>query len=82
MTDSLGAHGSELTAWTGSMPPVPGPFKRLMRAIRDLFDRRDIVSGYDEREPPTAGAGMPERPKRPAPTLLAGAEVELPADQR
>lgn len=82
MSDSLGAQDTKLTAWRGAMPPAPGPFKRLIRVILDLVDRRDIVAGYDEREPPPAGAGVPARPKRPAPTLLAAAELELPHDSR
>jgi hypothetical protein len=70
----------ELSAWTSATPAEPGPFKRLMRMLVSLGTRRPVGEGYDEREPPPEGAGVPARPKRPAPTLLAAAELELTRD--
>jgi hypothetical protein len=70
----------ELRAWATAIPPEPGPFTRLGRAFRRLFARRRVGWGYFGGDNPPEGAGVPARPKRPAPTLLAAAELELPPE--
>jgi hypothetical protein len=69
--------------WLSVVPPEPGRLYRLSRALLRLFARPALRGGYGSHgggDNPTEGAGVPARPKRPAPTLLAAAEVELPSD--
>jgi hypothetical protein len=80
MSDSLRVENGPLRAWVSAMPREPGSFKRLMQALLSLLRRRRTVAGYDDGESPPEGAAVPARPKRPAPTLLGAAEVELPED--
>jgi hypothetical protein len=80
MSDGLGVENGALRAWVSAMPREPGSLKRLMQALLSLLRRRRTVAGYDDGEPPPEGAAVPARPKRPAPTLLGAAEVELPQD--
>lgn len=80
MSGDLEAQDTQLSAWTSALPSGPGPFKRLLRVLLSLVARPSIVPGYDEGEPPSEGAGVPARPKRPAPTRLAAAELELPRE--
>jgi hypothetical protein len=82
MTDDLAIRDVQLASWAESMVfREPGPLRRLMRAILSLGARRPMtVPGYDERQPPPEGAAVPSRPKRPDPSLLAGAELALPSD--
>jgi hypothetical protein len=70
----------ELRAWASAIPPEPGPFTRLRRALFGRFARRRVGWGYYGGDMPPEGAGVPARPKRPAPTLLAAAELELPPE--
>jgi hypothetical protein len=71
-----------LPEWVEStLPREPGPLARLIRAILSIGSRRPpVVPGYDERQPPAEGAGLPAQPKGPAPTLRAGVALELPQD--
>jgi len=80
MSGDLGGQDTQLSAWTSALPSEPGPFKRLLRVLHSLVARPPIVPGYDEGEPRSEGAGVPARPKRPAPTLLAAAELQLPGE--
>lgn len=80
MSDGLGVENGALRTWVSAMPREPGSLKRLMQALLSLLRRRRTVAGYDDGEPPPEGATVPARPKRPAPTLLGAAEVELPQD--
>jgi hypothetical protein len=60
-----------------------GPFSRVIGALLRLLRRRRRPAGRrddGDGEPPV-GAGVPVRPKRPAPTLNAAAEADLPPDE-
>lgn len=82
MADDLPVPDSRLPFWAESMVfREPGPLRRLMRTILSFRARRPrIVPGYDERQPPAEGAAVPARPKRPDPSLLAAAELDIPRD--
>ena len=73
---------AQLASWFEAMAfREPGPLRRLIRAIRGIGTRHPLtVPGYDERQPPAEGASLPVRPKRPDPSLLAAAELDLPTD--
>jgi len=71
---------SELRAWLTAIPPEPRFFGRLRLAAVRFFRRRRAGGGYGGGDSPPEGAVLPVRPKRPAPTLLAAAELELPQD--
>ena len=68
--------------WFSVVPPEPGRLYRLSRALLRIFARPALRGGYGDGggDNPAEGAGVPARPKRPAPSLLAAAEVELPSD--
>lgn len=82
--DDVPAGDGQVPAWALAMKPFePGPIRRLIRALFSVGTRRTpawIVPGHDEGQPPPEGAGVPVRPKGPAPTLLSAAELELPSD--
>src|ERR1700686_1154534 len=83
VSDSLPTRDTQVPMWAASMRPLQlGPLRRLIRALLSLGLRhpRTVVPGYDEGQPPPEGAGVPARPKRSAPTLLAAAELELPGN--
>jgi len=80
MSDQRRIETSELRAWASALPPDPGRFTRLRRAFLRLFARRRVGWGYFGGDNPLEGAGVPARPKRPAPTLLAAAELEFPSE--
>jgi hypothetical protein len=80
VADDLPMSDTQRPAWFDSMVfRGPGPLRRLVGAILGIRGRRRFtVPGYDERQPPIEGAAMPVRPKRPDPSLLSAAELELP----
>jgi hypothetical protein len=80
MSDPPGGENASLLAWATALPRrQPSPLTRLKRGLFRVFRRRRF-SGYFGGDPPAEGAVVPVRPKRPAPTLLAAAELELPND--
>jgi hypothetical protein len=82
VTDDLPLRDVQRPIWFDSMAfRKPGPLRRLVRAILSFgTGRRATVPGYDERQPPSEGAVLPVRPKRPDPGLLTAADLDLPSD--
>jgi hypothetical protein len=80
MSDGQRAENLSLRAWIDAMPRQPGPFHRFINALLGILRRRPTVAGYDDGEPPAEGAGVPARPRRPPPTLLDAAAVQLPRE--
>jgi hypothetical protein len=68
--------------WAEAMRPrQAGPVRRFVRALLAYRSTQPMtVPGWNERQPPAEGTGVPARPKGPTPTLLTGAELELPRD--
>jgi hypothetical protein len=81
VTDDIPMSDTQRPTWFDSMVfRGRGPLRRLVRAILSIRARRPLaVPGYDERQPPTEGAAIPVRPKRPDPSLLAAAELDMPS---
>jgi len=58
-----------------------GPFSRLVVALLRLLRRQPSQRRFGNGDnPPPEDAGVPARPRHPAPTLNAAAEAELPPD--